>query len=445
MYEIYFPQGFLLGTASSAYQIEGASSEGGRGQSIWDVFSHSQGKIEDGTNGDIACDHYHRWREDVELMKSLGVNAYRFSISWSRVLPKGRGEVNEEGLRFYSNLVDALLESKITPFVTLYHFDLPQKLQEEGGGWLRREIVEDFVEFAEVVSTELGDRVKYWATLNEPWEFTWQGYVTGEDAPGLRLGVDAALRATHNAYLAHGAAVQVLRDNVLSGKIGIVIHLNFVEPASQSLNDIAAARRWEMCQNRWYLDPIFKGEYPEEMIKLYGDNAPSVQPNDMILIQEPIDFLGFNNYRRSVIASGSDLPPVDMKRINPPGEYTEMGWEVYPKGLYKILKWIHENYSVSNIYVTENGAAFPDAISPDGRIHDERRVAYLIEHIEQALKAAEEGIPLRGYFVWSTLDNFEWAYGYTKRFGVIYVDYQTQRRIIKDSGFFLAEISKHLK
>jgi len=440
-----FPRGFLLGTASAAYQVEGAVAEDGRGPSVWDVYSHTPGKIEDGTNGDVACDHYHRWREDVELMRGLGFDAYRFSISWSRILPKGRGKINKRGLRFYSDLVDALIEAKITPFVTLYHFDLPQALQDEGGGWLRRGIVEDFAAFADVVSAELGDRVKYWSTLNEPWEFAWQGYVTGEDAPGVRLGAEAALRASHHALLAHGAAVQRLRDNVPGGQLGIVLHLNMVEPASQGPEDVAAARRWEMCQNRWYLDPLYGDGYPEEMTKLYGRDAPKALPDDMARIREPIDFLGVNNYRRSVVAAGSDLPPVNMRRISPPGEYTDMGWEVHPEGLYKILKWVNSNYRVPRIYVTENGASFADSVSPDGRVHDARRVAYLREHMKQAYKAMREGVPLKGYFAWSTLDNFEWAYGYSKRFGVTYVDFRTQKRIVKDSGLFLAEVAKRLK
>ncbi len=443
--QLSFPRGFLLGTASAAYQIEGAVAEDGRGPSIWDIYSHKPGVIEDGTNGDVACDHYHRWMDDVEIMKKLGVNAYRFSISWSRILPKGRGRVNNKGLRFYSDLVDALLEAGITPFVTLNHFDLPQALQEEGGGWLRRGISEDFAGFADVVSLELGDRVKHWVTFNEPWELAWQGYVTGEDAPGLKLGADAALKATHNVYLAHGAAIQTLRDNVQSGQLGIVLHLNMVEPASSRPEDVAAAKRWELCQNRWYLDPLYKEGYPEEMVKLYGVDAPEVLPGDMEQIQQPIDFLGVNNYRRSVVAAGSDLPPVNMKRVNPPGEYTEMGWEVHPEGLYKILMWIHNNYPVGHIYITENGASFTDKITPDGKIHDERRAAYLMEHIKYAHKAMKEGVQLKGYFAWSTLDNFEWAYGYSRRFGVVYVDYATQKRTIKDSGYLLSDVAKKIK
>ncbi len=442
--QLYFPRGFLLGTASASYQIEGAVAEDGRGPSIWDTYSHTPGKIEDGTNGDKACDHYHRYEEDVELMKQLGVNAYRFSISWPRILPKGRGKINNKGLQFYSNLVDALIDAGITPFVTLYHFDLPQALQDEGG-WLRRGIVDDFEAYADALSVELGNRVKHWATLNEPWEMAWQGYVTGEDAPGLKLGNDAALKASHNALLAHGAAVRTLRDNVTNAEIGIVLHLNMVEPASERPEDIAAAHRWELCQNRWYMDAIYKEGYPAEMTKLYGCDAPEVIPGDMEQIQEQIDFLGVNNYRRSVVAAGTDLPPVNMKRVSPPGEYTDMGWEIHPEGIYKILKWIHTNYPVPSVYVTENGAAFPDKVSPDGKIHDEKRLSYLRDHIKQAHRAMREGVPLRGYFAWSTLDNFEWAYGYSKRFGVIHVNYKTQIRTIKDSGYFLSEVARGLR
>jgi len=443
--QLSFPRGFFLGTASASYQIEGAVSEDGRGPSIWDTFSHTPGKIEDGTNGDRTCDHYYRWREDIELMKQLGVNAYRFSLSWSRILPKGRGKINNKGLQFYSDLVDALLDAGITPFVTLYHFDLPQALQDDGGGWLRRGIVDDFEAYTDAVSVELGDRVKHWITLNEPWELAWQGYVTGEDAPGLKLGNNAALKASHNAMLAHGAAVRTLRDNSSDAEVGIVLHLNMVEPASDRPEDVAAAHRWELCQNRWYMDALYREGYPAEMTKLYGKEAPEVIPGDMEQIQEPINFLGVNNYRRSVVATGTDLPPVNMKRISPPGEYTEMGWEVHPEGLYKILKWVHTNYPVPRIYVTENGASFTDEVTPEGRIHDERRVSYLREHIKQAYKAMREGVPLKGYFAWSTLDNFEWAYGYSRRFGVIYVDYKTQNRTIKDSGYFLAEVAKTLR
>jgi beta-glucosidase len=439
---IKLPEGFYLGTASAAYQIEGATTQDGRGPSIWDAYVKVPGVIEDGSTGDSACDHYNRWREDVDIMKELGLNAYRFSIGWSRVLPKGRGAVNRKGLQFYSDLVDALLDAGITPFVTLNHFDLPQALQEEGCGWVRRDVIQDFTEYTDIVTHELGDRVKHWTTFNEPWELAWQGYHTGEDAPGLKLGVDAVLLASHNVYLSHGEAVKVIRDNVPEAEAGIVIHLNHVEPATQKPKDVAAAKRWEGCQNRWYLDPIYRGEYPEDMVKVFGDLIPEIQPGDMETIAQPLDYLGLNMYRRSIVVEGEDLPPVNIKRINPPGEYSDMGWEVYPKGLYDIIKWTHRNYPVCKMYVTENGVAYNDPLSPDGRCHDEKRVTYLREHIKQALKARDEGVPLHGYFAWSTMDNFEWAYGYNMRFGIIHVDYDTQKRTIKDSGYLLQAIMR---
>jgi beta-glucosidase len=441
---IKLPKGFYLGTASAAYQIEGATTQDGRGPSIWDQYVTVPGAIDNGDTGDVACDHYNRWRGDVEIMASLGLNAYRFSIGWSRVMPKGRGEVNRKGLDFYSQLVDALLESKITPFVTLNHFDLPQKLQEEGGGWLRRGVLDDFREYADIVTQELGDRVKHWATFNEPWELAWQGYHTGEDAPGQKLGVDAALLASHNVYLSHGEAVPVIRDNVPDAEVGIVIHLNHVEPATQDQRDIEAAKRWEGCQNRWYLDPIYRGEYPGDMVELYGSLMPEVQPGDMETMRQPLDYLGLNMYRRSVVKDGSDLAPVNIERVSPPGEYSDMGWEVYPKGLYDIITWTDRNYPIKKMYVTENGAAFNDPVTPDGRCHDTRRVAFFREYIRQALKARDEGVNLLGYFAWSTMDNFEWAYGYRMRFGVIHVDFETQKRTVKDSGYLLQKIAETL-
>jgi beta-glucosidase len=441
-FRIKLPREFYLGTASAAYQIEGATSADGRGSSIWDAYVKVPGAILNGDTGDITCDHYHRYREDVALMKQLGLNAYRFSISWSRVLPSGRGKVNGKGLKFYSDLVDALLEAGVTPFVTLNHFDLPQVFQEEGGGWLRRDVYRDFVEYSDIVTQELGDRVKHWTTFNEPWELAWQGYHTGEDAPGLRFGVDSALLASHNVYLSHGEAVKKIRDNVPDAEVGIVIHLNNVEPATDEPEDVAAAMRWEGCQNRWYLDPLYFGEYPEDMVKLYGSLAPDVESGDMEIISQPLDYLGLNMYRRSVVADGADLPPINIRRINPPGEYSAMGWEVYPRGLYDILMWTHKHYPVKKIYVTENGVAYDDKISSDAGCHDIKRVNYLRDHIAHAIKARDEGVPLNGYMVWSTMDNFEWAYGYKMRFGVIHVDFNTYKRTIKDSGYFLKSLAQ---
>ncbi len=433
-----FPKNFVWGAATAAYQIEGAPAEDGKGPSIWDTFAHRPGVIADGTNGDVACDHYHRWPEDIALMRALNLDAYRFSIALTRIQPNGRGPANPAGLDFYSRLVDGLLESGITPYVTLYHWDLPQALEDEGG-WLRRGIVDDYQVYADLVTRALGDRVKHWATFNEPWVFTWAGYALGEDAPGLRLGARGALAATHHALLAHGITMPLIRANVPGAVAGIVLDLNHVEAASDKPEDVAAARRWDGCQNRWYLDAVFKGRYPEDMLQLYGAAAPDVLPGDLDQIRAPLDFLGVNFYRRSVVGAGTDLPPIAMKRHSPPGEYTEMGWEVSPNGLYDILKTVSDGYHPNALYVTENGAAFADVVAPDGGIHDERRTHYLRHHFAQARQALNDGVPLKGYFVWSLLDNFEWACGFAKRFGVIYTDYATQRRTIKDSGRFLAQ------
>ena len=439
--KLIFPKDFVWGSATASYQIEGAINEDGRGQTIWDTFSHTPGKISDGTNGDIACDHYHRYKEDVALMRELQFKAYRFSVAWSRILPQGRGQVNQAGLDFYNRLVDTLLASNITPYLTLYHWDLPQALQDEGG-WLRRGIIEDYLEYADIVSQSLGDRVKHWTTFNEPWVFSWEGHYSGEDAPGLKLGAKGALATTHHALLAHGQAVPLIRSNVKDAQVGIVLDMNDVEPATQNSEDIAAAKRFEGCQNRWYLDAVFRGRYPEDMLELYRNELPEIRPGDLEAICVPLDYLGVNFYRRSVMANGTDLAPVNIKRISPEGsEYTEMGWEVSPRGLYNILKFVHDNYNPKILYVTENGAAFTDVLH-EGKVQDLRRVSYLREHLAQLSQAIEDGIPLKGYFVWSFFDNFEWAYGYSKRFGIVHVDYKTQQRTIKDSGYFLSEVIK---
>jgi beta-glucosidase len=427
-----FPPGMLLGTATASYQIEGAVRENGRGESIWDRFSHTPGAIRNGDTGDVACDHYHRWPDDVELMRRLGVNAYRFSIAWPRVMPQGRGAVHEAGLAFYDRLVDALLERGLEPFATLYHWDLPQALQDHGGGWLRRGIADDYVAYVDAVTRRLGDRVRHWATFNEPWTFTWSGYAFGEDAPGLKLGVEGALAAGHHVLLAHGRAVPVIRRNVPQAQVGIVLDLNTATPASERPEDVAAAHRFDGLQNRWYLDPLFRGAYPEDMLRLYGGLAPRVQGGDLALA--PLDYLGINVYRRSVIADGDDCPPVSFRRVEPPGLYTGIGWEVYPSSLHDILAYVHRNDAPPALHITENGAAFVDVIEPDGSILDLERAEYLVAHLEQAGRALRAGIPLKGYFAWTLMDNFEWAHGYGQRFGLIHVDHATQRRRIKVSG-----------
>lgn len=436
---IRLPQGFQLGAATAAYQIEGAVAEDGRGESIWDRFVRTPGAIRDGCTGDVACDHYHRWREDVALMGRLGANAYRFSIAWPRILPQGRGAPNEKGLAFYERLVDVLLESGIEPFITLYHWDLPQALQDDGCGWMRRGIADDFVAYADVVTRRLGDRVRHWTTFNELWTFGWWGYAFGEDAPGAKLGVKGALVAAHHALLAHGRALPVIRANVPKAQAGIVLDVNHVTPASDRPEDIAAAQRFDGCQNRWYLDAVFRGTYPEDMLRRYGDLAPDVQDGDLAV--QPLDYLGINVYRRSIIAAGNDWPPLDFERIEPPGDYTGIGWEVYPEGLHAIASYVHANYAPPALYITENGAAYPDEIGADGRVLDLDRCRYMVAHLEQVARVIRDGMPLRGYFAWTLMDNFEWAYGFSQRFGLIHVDFETQQRRIKASGEIFAAIA----
>jgi beta-glucosidase len=427
-----FPQGFAWGTATAAYQIEGAVREGGRGESIWDRFSHTPGKIYQGQIGDVASDHYHRWREDVGLMAELGLNAYRFSIAWPRVMPQGGGEVNPAGLDFYDRLVDALLEQGIEPFVTLYHWDLPQALQD-AGGWPERSTVDLFADYAGVVVRRLGDRVRRWITLNEPWVFTFVGYYEGRHAPGL-TDLSAALQAAHHSLLAHGRAVDAIRANSRTEPlVGIALNLNHVEPAGDRQADLEAAQRFDGWLNRWFLDPLFRGSYPEDMLAFWGDRVPEAQPGDLDGLPERLDFLGINNYFRSVIGDGTE-PPLKVRTHRPAGRYTEMGWEVYPDGLYELLARVHRDYGPRSIYITENGAAFDDELASGGRVEDPERIEYLHDYLYAARRALEEGVPLHGYFVWTLMDNFEWAHGFSKRFGLIYVDYDTQARFVKDSG-----------
>ncbi|MGH6933837.1 MAG: GH1 family beta-glucosidase [Dongiaceae bacterium] len=438
---IRFPPDMAIGAATAAYQIEGSVGADGRGESIWDRFSHTPGAIRNGDTGDAACDHYHRWSEDLALMERLQLNAYRFSIAWPRVMPQGRGAVNGKGLDFYDRLVDALLARGIAPFVTLYHWDLPQPLQDDGGGWLRRDTADDFVSYADVVTRRLGDRVRCWTTFNEPWTFSWGGYGFGKDAPGLRLGAQGALAASHHALLAHGKAVPVIRANAPNAQVGIVFDLNAVSPASGQAADIAAAQRFDGCQNRWYLDPVFRGTYPDDMMGLYGALAPRVAPGDMATIAAPLDYLGVNVYRRSVIADGESVPPVNYLRIEPPGTYTSTGWEVHPPAIYDILAYMQGNYGPRQIYISENGAAFPDRVETDGSIRDMERARYVVAHLQQVQRAIAAGIPVKGYFAWTLMDNFEWAYGYDARFGLIHVNFKTQQRRIKLSGELFGQIA----
>ena len=435
-----FPEGFVWGAATSAYQIEGGVAEGGRGPSIWDTFCRSECKVFQGHTGDVACDHYHRYAEDVELMRSLGLHAYRFSIAWPRILPEGRGEVNPEGLDFYDRLVDALLAAGIQPFATLYHWDLPQALQD-AGGWASRDTVGAFCEYADAVSRRLGDRVKNWITHNEPWVVAFLGHAWGRHAPGLQ-DMATALQVAHHLLLSHGESVPILRENGGAGaQVGITLNLAPVHPASPAAKDVAAARRRDGYLNRWFLDPLFKGTYPEDMLALYGELAPTVRPGDMARIAAPLDFLGVNYYTRNLVRDDPESPELGSRLVTPEGaEVTEMGWEVYPQGLYELLIRLRDDYRPPAIYITENGAAFPDEATPDGRVFDPRRIAYLDGHLRQAHRAIREGVPLKGYFVWSLLDNFEWSHGYSKRFGLVYVFYPTQQRIVKESGYWYRRV-----
>ena len=412
---------FLFGAATSAYQIEGAASEDGRGLSIWDIFAQKPAAIADGSSGEVACDHYHRYPEDIALMRWLGLQAYRFSVAWPRILPEGRGRLNPKGLAFYDRLVDALLEAGITPFVTLYHWDLPWAL-EERGGWRSRETAHAFAEYAAIVARALADRVPFFATLNEPWCSAFLGHWTGEHAPGER-NLEAALKAAHHLLLGHGLAVEALRAHGAK-EVGLV--LNFAPVYGE---DEEAVKRADAYHNRFFLDPVLGRGYPESPFV----NPPPmpIQEGDLEIIARPLDFLGVNYYSRARVAPGEGVYPV--RYLPPEGEVTDMGWEVYPEGLYDLLKRLSRETSLP-LYITENGAAYPDRWQGEEVVEDPKRVAYLKSHLEAAFKAKAEGVDLRGYFVWSLLDNFEWAFGYTKRFGIIYVDYATQRRIPKRSA-----------
>ena len=435
-----FPKGFVWGTAASSYQIEGAWNEDGKGESIWDRFSHTPGKIFDGSNGNVACDHYHRYQEDIRLMKELGLKAYRFSISWPRVLPAGKGKANPKGLDFYERLTDALWAAGIEPFVTLYHWDLPQKLQEEGG-WANREIAAHFEAYANAVSCRLGDRVHNWMTHNEPWVAAFVGHLYGEHAPGIK-DLKTALQAAHHILLSHGRALPVLRANGdRNTKVGIANNLEWVNPFTQSEKDLAAALRHDGAFNRWFLDPLFKGSYPQDMLEWYGNKIPRMEVEDLKTISIPIDFLGVNYYTRRTIAHDDKGDFIKVKRIRyhfvPHANFEQ--WEVNPEGLYLLLRRVHQEYGEPVMYVTESGTPIGEEVRPDGTVSDPERLDYLKRHFAAAWHAIQEGVKLRGYFVWSLMDNFEWAYGYSKRFGLTYVDYTTQKRTVKESGRWYAD------
>ncbi|WP_282685872.1 MULTISPECIES: GH1 family beta-glucosidase [unclassified Streptomyces] len=432
------PADFTWGVATAAYQIEGAVAEDGRSPSIWDTFSHTPGKVDGGDTGDTACDHYHRVPEDIGLIKRLGADAYRFSVAWPRVVPGGDGPVNKAGLDFYDRLVDGLLEAGVAPFATLYHWDLPQVLQDRGG-WTVRETSEHFAAYASQVVERLGDRVKDWATLNEPLCSAWIGHLEGRMAPGL-TDLTAAVRASYHLHLGHGLAVQAIRAASSDARVGIVNNLSPIEPASGSEADLAAARRADGHINRWWLDPILGRGHPQDMVEEYGVELP-LQPGDLETIAAPLDWLGLNYYFRQIVTADPDGPAPRAKQVSVPGaRLTHMDWEVHAEGLEQLLLRLTEEYGVGRIYVTENGSAYEDVVAADGSVHDPERVRYLEEHLAACARAVAGGAPLAGYFAWSLMDNFEWAYGYDKRFGLVHVDYATQRRTVKSSGLRYAEL-----
>jgi beta-glucosidase len=434
-----FPERFLWGSATSAYQVEGSPLADGAGPSIWQRFAHTPGRIHDGDTGDVACDHYHRFREDIALMKALGLKAYRFSVAWARVLPAGRGRVNAAGLGFYDRLVDTLLEHDIEPMVTLYHWDLPAALDDRGG-WLNPDIAPWFAEYAQTLFHRLDGRVKLWATLNEPWVITDGGYLHGALAPGHRNRFEAPI-ATHHLLRAHGMAVRAYRA---AGKheIGLVVNLEPKYPASSGSEDAAATARADAYMNRQYLDPVFLGRYPAELREIFGEAWPEWPEEDFRLIREPLDFIGVNYYTRNVTRHDPDAWPLRARAVRQKqASYTETGWEVFPQGLTDILIWVKERYGNPPVYITENGAAFYDPpTAVDGEVDDPLRVAYLRDHLRAVRRALESGVDVRGYFAWSFLDNLEWSLGFSKRFGIVHVDFATQRRTPKASARFFSKI-----
>jgi len=434
-----FPNGFLWGSATSAYQVEGSPLADGAGPSIWQRFAHTPGMTHEGDTGDVACDHYRRFREDIALMRALGLKAYRFSAAWARVLPEGKGRVNPAGLDFYERLVDELLRHGIEPMLTLYHWDLPAALDDRGG-WLNPEVAAWFAEYAYVMYRRLDGRVKLWATLNEPWVVTDGGYLHGALAPGHRNRFEAPI-ATHQLMRAHGMAVQAYRS---TGKhrVGLVVNLEPKYPASRTAEDLAATARADAYMNRQYLDPVFLGRYPEELKEIFGEAWPEWPAADYTLIRQPLDFLGINYYTRSVTRHDAALWPLYARGVRQKqSAYTETGWEVFPQGLTDVLTWVRDRYGNPPVYLTENGAAFYDPPAVDGdELADPLRVDYLRRHLRALATAIDQGCDVRGYFAWSFLDNLEWSLGYSKRFGIVHVDFASQRRTPKASARYYSSV-----
>jgi beta-glucosidase len=444
-----FPAAFLWGAATSAYQIEGSTDADGRGTSIWDTFFHTPGRVRNGDTGDVAVDHYRLMEDDVVLMARLGLRAYRFSVAWPRVLPQGRGAVNQSGLDFYRRLVDRLLESGIEPLPTLYHWDLPEALQREGG-WSARSTAQAFAAYAAVVGGALGDRVTRFLTLNEPWCSAFLGYASGVHAPGIR-DPESAVRATHHLLLAHGLGVKELRA-AGDSEAGITLNLFAVSPATDSEEDRAAAQAIDGLQNRLFLDPILKGSYPDDVLASFHRicDLSVIQPDDLQTISAPIDVLGVNYYTRHTVTAAPNRPPAgvgsqwvgaeNIGLVEPDGAKTAMGWPVDADGLVEVLGRVSRDYDAPPILITENGAAYDDVVDEQGAVDDSERISYLDAHVAAIRRAMDHGVDVRGYFVWSLLDNFEWAEGYSKRFGIVYVDFPDQRRVLKASALWYRDL-----
>jgi beta-glucosidase len=431
---------FIWGAGTAAFQIEGATQADGRGESIWDRFAAGADNVADGDTGEPACEHYYRWREDLDLMRELGLQSYRFSVSWPRIQPDGRGPANRKGLDFYRRLAEGLRERGITPLVTIYHWDLPQALEDEGG-WASREVVDRYADYARLVVDELDGVVTDWVTHNEPWVTSFLGYAYGIKAPGRRDWA-AALRAAHHALLAHGVVVRDFREAGREGRIGITLDLTVARPASEAEEDVAAAQRLDGHHNRWFLEALLRGAYPADMLEWYERHVgpiDAIQDGDLETIAQPLDFLGVNFYRPNLVAAG-DGPVLGIREVEQDAERTAMGWPVVPEALTELLLRLKQEHGGLPLLITENGAAYDDRLDGGELVEDAHRVEYLRAHIGAIDRAREEGVDVRGYYVWSLLDNFEWEQGYAKRFGIVYVDYPTQRRIPKRSALWYRDL-----
>jgi beta-glucosidase len=441
MKQATFPAGFVWGAATSAYQVEGAWQADGKGESIWDRFSHAPGNIADGSTGDIACDQYHRYPEDVALLRELGLGAYRFSIAWSRVIPDASRAVNRAGLEYYDRLVDELLDNGITPFPTLFHWDLPQWIQDQGG-WADRGVIGAFSEYADTVARSLGDRIAIWTVFNEPEVFTTHGHQDGVHAPGLR-DPDLTLRVSHVVNLAHAAGVRAVRAAAPQARVGSAFNVEITYPASDDPRDAAAAERHHRWANGWYLDPLLNGSYPAAFLDQDAAlDRMDIRPGDMESLATSFDFIGLNMYARAIIADDPSEPRLGYRQVGGPGRKNSFGWEIWPAAIHRLIRRVDHDYGHPVLYITENGCADATGPGPDGQVHDASRMDYLAAHIGQVARAIDDGCDVRGYFAWSLLDNFEWGAGYSQRFGIVWVDFEDdgRRRLVKDSGWWLRDL-----